>query len=65
MLQKLIFEQIEERRNLRQMSKAQVAYRAGISYTQYLNIGKGMNTSLTTIERLLKAVGITSLNIVL
>lgn len=65
MLQELIFKEIDQRRNLIQMSKAQVAYRAGISYNQYLNIEHGMNTSLSTMEKLLKAVGVKSLNIVM
>lgn len=65
MLQKLIFDLIEERRLQREYTVEQLAYRAGISCSQYYNIKNGRNTSLGVIEKLLKATGITNLNIII
>lgn len=65
MLQALIFEEIEKRRKERGLSKAYVTHKADISYSQYYNISKGRNTTLDVIEKLLKVVGITHLDIIL
>lgn len=58
-----LIEKIEEKRIKMNVSKSELSRMAGITYRQYTNLINGAETTVSTIEKLMKALKIKKLTI--
>lgn len=54
---------INEERTKKKLSKSEVAKRAGITLNQFRNIEAGRNTTIDSLDRILKALEVKRVNI--
>lgn len=54
---------INEERTKKELSKSELAKRAGITLNQFRNIEAGRNTTIDSLDRILKALEVKRVNI--